>query len=46
MIEQVAFPLAMAGATTGISGIVIALLLIACLFLMLVLGGRQPKRQE
>ncbi len=46
MIEQVAFPLAMAGATTGISGIVIALLLIACLFLMLVLGGGRQKQQE
>jgi|GEM_PF-2604764 cbb3-type cytochrome oxidase subunit 3 len=46
MIEQVAFPLAMAGAKTGIFGIVLALLLIACLFLMLVLGGRKQKQQE
>jgi xanthine/uracil/vitamin C permease (AzgA family) len=46
MIEQVAFPLAMAGAKTGITGIVIALLLLACLFLILVLGGRPQRQQE
>ncbi len=45
MIEQVAFPLAVAGATTSLAGIIVALLL-ACFFLFFLFGDRRQPAQE